>query len=252
MKRYRLSFPSGLLSQTALAVLTVAATTVILLLIGRDALVDAVIPLLYLIPVGWSASRWGQGPGLCAAVSAALMFDYYFVPPFHTFTVGNLEGWLVLAIFAFVAVVLVGRIQSSLSKAQASERDAIFMYELSAALADVRRQDPVLDVVARHLQTLLQAAVVTVVVYPGRQRSIGEINEPADAALTEKPDRVIPIQGAQSLLGEIQIWRGHGWLPPEGSRLLQNLATQAASALERTRPAEAERQMIELPVSTTQ
>ena len=41
-------------------------------------------------------------------------------------------------------------------------------------------------------------------------------------------------------MGEIRIWRGHGWLPAEGSRLLSNFATQASQALERARLAEAE------------
>ena len=44
------------------------------------------------------------------------------------------------------------------------------------------------------------------------------------------------------MIGEIDIWRGNGWLPPEDSRLLQNFATQAILSLERARLAEAEAQ----------
>ncbi|MBN1659972.1 MAG: DUF4118 domain-containing protein [Anaerolineae bacterium] len=241
MKKFRLSITPELLSQCAWAVLLATATTALLLLIGREAIGDAVIPLLYLVPVIWSTARWGQGPGLCAAVSATLMFDYFFVPPFHTFAVANPEGWLVLAIFTFVAVVLVGRLQSSLSKAQTAERDAILTYELSTALAGLRTPEAVTDVAARHLQQMFQAALVRVVAYPAEPRPFSQAaNGAADGATQARPDRIIPLQGAQCLMGEIHIWRGHGWLPPEDSRLLRNLVAQMASALERARSDEAE------------
>ena len=241
MKRFHLSISPELLFQCAKAVFVVTATTAILLLIGRDTLGDAVIPLLYLVPVVWSTASWGQRPGLCAAVSATLMFDYFFIPPFHTFAVANPEGWLVLAIFTFVAVVLVGRLQSNLSKAQMAERDAILTYELSAALAGLRIPEAVTDVTARHLQQMLQAALVRVIAYPAEPRPFSQAaNSAANGTIQDRPDRIIPIQGVQCLVGEIQIWRGNGWLPPEDSHLLRNLVAQAASALERARLAEAQ------------
>jgi len=240
MKRFPLSFTLEMLSQSALAVLSVAVTTAALWLIGRDTLGEAVIALLYLVPIGWSASRWGQGPGMCAALAAALTFDFFFIPPFYTFAVGRLEGWLVLVIFLAVAVVVVGRIQSGLSRARASERDAIFMYELSAALAGLRTQDAVVHALARHLQQMLQAALVQVSIQPGNQSAPIIAKAPLDGKANGKPERVLPILAAPGLVGEIHLWRGNGWLPPEDSRLLQNLSTQAALALERAQLAEAE------------
>jgi K+-sensing histidine kinase KdpD len=131
MKRNRLSFSSTIYFNSLSAFLSVVVLTIPLLLIGRDTLGEAVIALLYLVPVGWSAARWGQGAGVCAAVSAALAFDYFFIPPFYTFAVGRLEGWLVLVIFLVVSIVVIGRIQTGLSKARTSEREALFMYEMS-------------------------------------------------------------------------------------------------------------------------
>jgi two-component system sensor histidine kinase KdpD len=238
MKKIRLS--SDLIGKCLLAVLAVAVTTVPLALIGRDTLGEAVIALLYLVPVGWSAARWGQGPGMCAALAAALTFDFFFIPPFYTFAVGRLEGWLVLVIFLAVAVVVVGRIQSGLSRARASERDAIFMYELSAALAGLRTEDAVVHALARHLQQMLQAALVQVSIQPGNQSAPIIARAPLDGKANGKPERVLPILAAPGLVGEIHLWRGDGWLPPEDSRLLQNLSTQAALALERAQLAEAE------------
>jgi len=240
MKRFPLSFTLGMLSQSALAVLSVAVTTAVLWLIGRETLGEAVIALLYLVPIGWSTSRWGQGPGMCAALTAALTFDFFFIPPFYTFAVGRLEGWLVLVIFLAVAVVIVGRIQSVLTKARASERDAIFMYELSTALAGLRTQAAVAHILARQLQQMFQASLVKVVIHLEGQSPDVVVSEPRDGVGKGRPDRSIPILNAWGLVGEIQLWRGYPELPPEESRLLQNFASQAAQALERTRLAEAE------------
>jgi two-component system sensor histidine kinase KdpD len=240
MNRIRLSFTPEVFSQSAKAVLIVAATTVVLLLIGRDTLGEAVIALLYLAPVEWIASRWGQGPGLIAAVMAALLFDFFFIPPFYTFAVGRLEGWLVLVIFTAVAVVIVGHIQSVLSQARTSERDAIFMYELSTALAGLRTQGAVAHTLARQLQQTFQASLVKVVVQSEGQSPTLVVSEPRNGAGKGRPDRVLPVLNAWGLVGEIQLWCGYGELPPESSRLLQNFSSQAAQALERTRLAEAE------------
>jgi two-component system sensor histidine kinase KdpD len=240
MKRFHLSFTIEMFSQSALAVLSVAATTAILWLIGRNTLGEAVIVLLYLVPIGWSASRWGQGPGMCAALAAALAFDFFFIPPFFTFAVGRLEGWLVLAIFLAVAIVVVGRIESGLSRARASEREAILMYELSTALAGLRTQAAVAHILARQFQQMFQAALVKVVIHSDGQSSNLVASEPRDGVGKGRPDRTLPILNAWGLVGEVQLWRGYGELPSEQSRLFQNFTSQAAQALERTRLAEAE------------
>lgn len=239
MKRLRLSFTPEMFVQAGKAVLAAAGTTALMLLIGRDVLGEAVIALLYLVPIGWSASRWGQGAGMSAAVAAALAFNFFFIPPFYTFAIGSLEGVLVWVIFMAVAILVVGRIQSALSRAQASEREAIFMYELSAALAGMRTQEAVAHTLARQLQQLYQASLVKVVVQPEGLPCI-IVGEPSDREESGRPDRVLPIWNAWGMAGEIQVWRGNADLPPVESRLLQNFANQAGQALERTRLAEAE------------
>jgi K+-sensing histidine kinase KdpD len=239
MQRLSLSLVAKLLERLAKAVLSVAGTTAVLLLFGRAVLGEAVIALAYLVPVGWSAGRWGQRAGVAAAVSAALCFDYFFIPPFHTFTVGSLEGWLVLAFFLAVAIMVVGRIQSGLTRALASERDAMFMYELTAALAGQRTQAAVAHTLAEQLQQTFQAAHVQVLLQP-RDAPALAANAPSDGAGRGRPDRDIMIWNGWGLVGEIRVWRGLVELPPQESRLFQNYALQAGQALERTQHADVE------------
>jgi K+-sensing histidine kinase KdpD len=174
---------------------------------------------------------------MSAALTAALCFDFLFIPPFYTFAIGSLEGWLVLVIFFAIAIVVVGRIQDSLSKA----REATFMYELSSALANTRSQDAVAHVVARYIRQLFQASLVSVTFQQSKQTAQIIALEPHDGAEKEKPDRILPILNAWGLVGEIQIWRGEfGDLPSDDSHLLQNFVLQAARAFERTQSMEME------------
>jgi K+-sensing histidine kinase KdpD len=231
MKQTRFSLTLRYLRNSLLAVLMVAVTTIPMFLIGRDALGEAVIALVYLLPVAWSANRWGQLPGISAALTATLAFNFLFIPPFYTFAIGSLEGWLVLAIFLAVAVVVVGRIQASLSQA----REAIFMYEMSAAICGQRTPEAVAYSVAKQIQQLFQAVLVNVIFHPEKNLPAIVVSEPNDGTGKGRPDRVLPIVNSWGLVGEIQIWGGlYSELPPEDGRLFQNFALQTARAFERT------------------
>jgi len=238
MNKNRFSFKSSYLTASLLAVLTVTATTIPLFLIGRHVLGEAVIALLYLVPVAWSANRWGQLPGLGAALTAALMFDFLFIPPFYTFVVGQLEGWLVLVIFLGVAIWVVERIQTSLIKA----REAVFMYDMSAAICGQRTPEAVAYAVAKQIQQLYQATLVNVVFHPDKNLPGIVASEPPDCTGKGRPDRVLPVVNSWGLVGEIQIWRGlYSELPSADGRLLQNFALQTARAFERTHPIESDK-----------
>jgi len=238
MNRYHLSFSAAIVINCLIALLSVIALTIVMLLIGRNVLGSAVVALLYLVPVGWNAARLGQGAGVCAAVMASLAFDYFFITPYYTFAVDQVESWLVLFIFLLVSIVVIGRIQTGLTKAHNSEREAIFMYELSSSLAGLHTQASVVHALAIHLQLMFQAALVEVTVQATGQAKFLQDSAPQNIKPKGIPDLILPILASPGLIGEIRIWRGYGWLPPEGSRLLTNFCTQASQALERARLAE--------------
>ena len=230
MKRLRFPFSMRTLFNSLLAILLVIAATIPMWLIGSDTLGEAVIGLLYLLPVAWSAYRWGKLPGISAALVASLAFNFFFIPPFYTFYIGSLEGWLVLAIFIGVAIVVVGQIQSSVVRA----REVTFMYELCASLSGVRTPEAVAYTLARHIQQLYEASLVRVIYKDSSSGASKAVSQPEGASNDDQPDRVLPLMNAWGLVGEIQIWRGtFSELPPVDSALLQNFASQAGRAFER-------------------
>ena len=226
----KLRFSPNLISESARAVLLIMGATLLMLLVGRETLGEAVIALLYLIPIAWSANRWGQPASLSAALAAALSFDFFFIPPFYTFAVARLEGWLVLAIFLAVASVVVGRIQASLSTA----REAVLMYDFCEALTGMRSQDAVAQTTARWLQQIFMAAQVRVIYRPEKNAPDLVVSQPRETAKLGQPDRQLPIVNTWGLIGEIQLWgNGDTPLPASDSHLFKNFASQIGRAFER-------------------
>jgi K+-sensing histidine kinase KdpD len=226
----KLHFSSQIISESVRAVFLIMGTTLLMLLIGRETLGEAVIALIYLVPIAWSANRWGQQASTSAALAAALSFDFFFIPPFYTFAVARLEGWLVLAIFLAVAIVVVGRIQASLSTAH----EIVLMYDLCESLTGMRSQDAVARTAARRLQQFFMASLVKVIYRPEKNAPDVVVCEPRDATRTGKPDRQLPILNTWGLIGEIQIWGNHDTsLPVNDSHLFRNFAAQIGRAFER-------------------
>jgi two-component system sensor histidine kinase KdpD len=68
----------------------------------RDQLELPSVMLLYLLLVTAIAAVGGLWPGLAAAVGGFLLVNWYFIQPYHTFTIEEAED--VLALFVFLAV----------------------------------------------------------------------------------------------------------------------------------------------------
>jgi two-component system sensor histidine kinase KdpD len=223
------------------AVLAVAATTIFLLLGRRDVIGEGVIALVFLFPVTWAAYSRGLGAGMSAALTAALMFDFFFIPPYYTFTVGRPEGWLILGIFFVVAIVVVERIQSTLAKARTSEQEAVSMYEFSTLLAGLRSQHAIALNVARFIRQRYLAEQVIVWIQLKTQPAKTISTEPGDKNLISKPDCILPILTSWGLVGEVQIWRSaDAMIPSPESRLFRNIALQIGLAIERVQITEYE------------
>lgn len=223
-----------------LSIAVVFALTFMMRLIGPGILGEGVIALLYLLPIGWCTVRWGQIAGISAALTAALSFDFLFIPPYGTFTIGSMEGWLLLILFIAISILVVGRIQTILSDEQNRERKATFLYEMVSAIATQQTREGIAQAIAGQLQQKYLAEQVQVQLNGNGNLSpvdIAAVNSPA-GSLNRRPDRALPILSGPALIGEIAIWKGLLPLPPEDDFMLQTLLLQTAAALERAQTAE--------------
>jgi len=235
-----LSISPRRIAQSLQAVAAVFALTIIMQLIGSKLLGEGVIALLYLVPIGWCTVRWGQVAGVSAALTAALSFDFLFIPPYGTFTIGSIEGWLLLFFFSAAAILVVGRIQTILLDSKNRERNATFLYEMVAAIASQQTRTGIGETIANLIQQRYMADLVQVY-FDKREMSTAIVSKAANGTENPsrgKPDRKLPILSGPSLIGEIAIWKGDIPLPYEEDPMIQTLLRQIAAALDRAQTAE--------------
>ena len=103
----------------ALLVVT-AATTV--LLPFRANINATTVALALLLAVLFVAIGCGSQPALLASVLAMLGFNFFFLPPYHTFTIADPQNWIALTAF-FIAALAVGQL-SARAKQRAEESEA--------------------------------------------------------------------------------------------------------------------------------
>jgi len=208
--------------------------------IPRGSLDLAVIVLVYFLPVGMSAARWGMIPGIVSALASFLFINYFFISPYATFTVHHPQDLVVLLGFLVLSVSvsrLVGRMREGLAMARARENETARLYELSLSLSRLAQEAEMVSSLERFtVETFLAQRAEVLVEDAAASASPAAANgRGGDPPLTT----VVAMQGAQRLVGEIRIWRGRPFSPAE-DRLLRAFATQGALALERVQLAAAQ------------
>jgi two-component system sensor histidine kinase KdpD len=214
--------------------------TTLLFFALRDLLDTTLVALLYLIPIGMITTLGGFTPGIISALLSFFAFNYFFIKPYYTLAVHRPLDLVVLIIFLVVAVVLsqlVARAQAGLAAANAREREATQLYELSTALAGLHDEYTVAQILGKQVSSLLQGEYVEVNI-TGSQPV--HFCLPQIAPPMRLPELTVSIQAARSVLGEILLWRVAPVISLGETRLIQTFASQAALALERARLAQAE------------
>lgn len=117
---------------------------------GTAALVGALLPLrdditplsngfVFLALVILTVAVGGLGPGIVSSITSFLSFNYFFIPPYGTFEIGDGEHVVVLFVFLGLAVlisVLMARATSRAEVAEARERELRTLQDLSRALIE--------------------------------------------------------------------------------------------------------------------
>ena len=95
------------------------------------------VALTFLLVVLLLASRWGLTIAITTAVVATLAFNYYFLPPLHTFTIAEPQNWIALLAFltsAIVASRLSERARREMLNATRRRKEVERLYSLSQQL----------------------------------------------------------------------------------------------------------------------
>jgi two-component system sensor histidine kinase KdpD len=121
------------------------------------------VDLVLLTAVVGVAVRFGLLPSLFASVVASLCYNFFFMPPIYTFTIGDPNNVAAFGFFIVVAVVVshvAARSRGAVVTAQGRARAVESLYAFSRKLAGVGTMDDVLWAAAYQTALMLKVRVV--------------------------------------------------------------------------------------------
>lgn len=87
----------------------------------RQHINSTTVALVFLLVVLSIAILWGSRPALISSVLGMLCFNFFFLPPFYTFTIADPQNWVALTAF-FITALAVGQL-SARAKQRAEEAE---------------------------------------------------------------------------------------------------------------------------------
>lgn len=90
--------------RNAIAIGTVITVTLAFLPF-REFLTPTEVALTLLLVVLFASTLFGSTSGLFASVCAILCFNFFFLPPFHTFDISGPENWIAFGTFVITALI---------------------------------------------------------------------------------------------------------------------------------------------------
>ena len=219
------------------------------------------IGIVFLMGVLTSALWYGLTPAIFTSMVSALAFNFFFLPPLYTLTLGSAESVVTFVFFIIVAGIasnLTARVRGQAVAARQRARMTEDLYLFSKKLAGTATLDDVLWATAFQIASMLKVRVVlllpqdgTITVkagYPPEdtldQADIAaakwawENDRPAGRGADTLPGAkrlFLPVRTARGAIGVVGIDddRQGPLLTPERRRLMDALTDQAALAIER-------------------
>lgn len=145
LRRMSLTHSAGWRVGAALIAVVIVTAAMTAIRKQLDVLDVALLYLLLCLAVGVVAGSW---PAVVVAVLSFLAFNYFFLPPLHTFTIDREYHEVALVAYLVAALVtgqLVARARDRTDAAERAQRRTALLYELNAALVGNVRLDALLD-----------------------------------------------------------------------------------------------------------
>ena len=219
--------------------------------------------MLFLAGVAFVAFRLGSGPATAACIAAVLIFDFFFVPPFFTFAVSDMQYIVTFAVMLAIGLListLASRLKAQVQNSRVRESRTSSLYALGRQLSSLYGELFLISAAAEKVREMLGCEVA---IYLRRRTGnvelvLGSSGESArdflglaaaqwviehcqlaGAGTNTLPNAgglFVPLQGSQATLGCIALKAGDDvlrLLEPESKRLLEACGNQLALALER-------------------
>lgn len=156
-----------------LSLAIVALTTAGILVVG-SLFPPNLIPLIYMLPVVFAATRWGTTAGLVAAFAGAAAADFFFYPPFYSFWLQSGEDVVHLLVYLVVGIItsnLASRLKDEAHTSKRREREIGELHAFSQGLATCLTSRDLLFAIQDYLSNTLGYRAVLLASAPGEDAS---------------------------------------------------------------------------------
>ncbi|KJS68845.1 MAG: histidine kinase [Peptococcaceae bacterium BICA1-7] len=121
------------------------------------------VAMILLLPILFSAAKWGTGPAVTSAALGVLTFDFFFVHPAFKFAIPDIRYLISFTIFLLVAFFtgnLSTRVQQQVISAGRREARMSALYSLSRDIAAVPELDRVAESIVNKVAEIAEGKVV--------------------------------------------------------------------------------------------
>jgi len=132
------------------------------------------------------------GPIFLAAVMSALVWNFFFIPPYYTFRIGKVEDTMMFLMYFVIATVsglLISRIHTQRSLINQRERRTSALYNLTRDLSSSKSLDEVTACALEHLKSTFHAEVVFI--YADNDKSLKHMAHPSSTISIDDAERNI-------------------------------------------------------------
>jgi two-component system sensor histidine kinase KdpD len=208
------------------------------------------VALTFLLAVLLVSANWGFWNAAFLAVLSTLAFNFFFLPPFGTFTIADPQNWV--ALFAFLATAMIAgqlseRARRETLRANQRRREIEHLYAFSQRLLTLESVPELLNLVPRHIVETFggKGAALFVSDRTDVYRSDPDTREIETGRLQSVAARGEPVTDFEGALAYVPLRlgvRSVGSIGISGTPLshesLDALSTLVAIAIERTRAIE--------------
>jgi two-component system sensor histidine kinase KdpD len=131
----------------------------------RSHLSIATTGLVLVLPVVAGVIVGGYRGGVASVAVGFLVYDFIFIPPYYTLTVGAAQNWVALGVYVVVMLLVaqvVARLQSARSEAQRRALESQRLFDLSELLVEERSVGELLERIVNAVKSAFDVAGVAV------------------------------------------------------------------------------------------
>jgi two-component system sensor histidine kinase KdpD len=146
------------------SLLSIVITSVICLFL-RPFLEAINIPMIFIIPIVLSGLISGRKGGIFASVMAVAFFDFFFVPPFFTFSVADIRfipTFIVLFIVGIITSFLADTVKKQVQNTRQREEFIASLYDFSRDLLISQNLNDFLNRITSYIEDLFNYDVVMI------------------------------------------------------------------------------------------